>query len=88
MLTVGPEGPKVQVVAPISCLDQGRVDRVVRLGRGACNTCRAMVRPGAVLHRRGGGIADGRALRAEDADRVIQIVSAADEMDRRSLVEL
>lgn len=59
VLTVGPERPEVHVVAPVGGLDQGRVDRVVRLGRGACNTCRAVVCPGAVLHGRGGGIADG-----------------------------
>lgn len=88
MLTIGPEGPKVQVVAPVGGLDQGRIDRVIRLGRGACNTCRAVVCPGAVLHGRGSGIADGRALRAKDADCVVEVVSAADEVHRWGLIEL
>lgn len=86
--TITPEGPEAHVVAPVGGLDQGRVDGVVRLGRGTCNTCRAVVCPGADLHGRRGGVADGRALGTEDADCVVEIVSAADEVDGWSLLKL
>lgn len=47
-----------------------------------------MVRPGADLHGRRGGVADGRALGAEDADGVVEVVGATDEVDRGGLMEL
>lgn len=59
LLTIAPETAKVHVVAPIRCLDERWINRVIRLRRGTRNPRRAVVRPGAVIHRRGSSISDG-----------------------------
>lgn len=59
LVDIAPETAKVHVVAPIRRLNKRWINRVIRLRRSTRNPRRAVVRPGAVIHRRGSSISDG-----------------------------
>lgn len=77
LVDVVPEGAKGHVVVARGVLVEGRVDGVVGFAAAARDADAAVVRPGAVFHRRRGGVADGGCLFAKGGYGIVHVVCAS-----------
>ena len=83
LVQIAPEAAKRHLITPVAQRQEVRIDRIVRLPRGARHADGAVVRPRPDVHSGGSSDADGRGLRAEGRDGVVQVVGRPDLVDVR-----